>query len=146
MAHEEYFPERADDYGPELRAFIEGGRSKSGPAYARARQAQAAFARELEELFDEIDLLLCPALAVPMPAETATTHPMTLDMGTTVVRFTLPFDVTGSPTLTLPCGYRGGRTPIGLQLVARPLEEDLLVRAGDAFQRETDWQRQHPTI
>jgi len=58
----------------------------------------------------------------------------------------LPFDVSGSPTLTLPCGYRDGRTPIGLQLVARHLEEGLLVRAGDAFQRATEWHQRNPPL
>ena len=68
--------------------------------------------------------------------------------GTRILRdwISLPFDVSGSPTLTLPCGYRDGRTPIGLQLVARHLEEGLLVRAGDAFQRATERHHRNPPL
>jgi amidase len=146
LAHQEYFPERADDYGPALRSFLEAAAGLSGPDYARACEQRATFKRGLENLFDEIDLLLCPAMALPMPAETATNDPLGSATGTALMRFTLPFDISGSPTLTLPCGYRGGRTPIGLQLVARHLEEALLVRAGDAFQRETDWHRRNPPL
>jgi len=146
LAHEAHYPERAEDYGPQLRAFIEASHKVTASDYARGCQARATFQRGLEELFDEIDLLLCPALAIPMPAETALVDPMTVATGTEVARFTLPFDVSGSPTLTLPCGYRNGRTPIGLQLVARHLEEGLLVRAGDAFQRLTDWHQRHPAL
>jgi amidase len=54
-------------------------------------------------------------------------------------RYTAPFDMTGSPTITLPGGL-----PIGIQLIARHYDELSLVRAGMAFQGATVWQRQHP--
>ena len=47
-----------------------------------------------------------------------------------LLRFTSPFDVTGSPTITLPCGFTEAGTPVAFQFVSRHLEEDLLVRAG----------------
>ena len=56
------------------------------------------------------------------------------------------FHATSSPTITLPSGYTSKGTPIAVQLVARHLEENLLVRAGRAYQRETDWHRTHPTM
>jgi amidase len=63
-----------------------------------------------------------------------------------LMRFTSPFDMSGSPTVTLSCGYTTQRTPIAFQLVARHLEEKLLVRAGRAYQRETDWHRARPSL
>ncbi len=59
-------------------------------------------------------------------------------------RFTAPFDMAGSPTLTLPGGFSGEGLPIGFQLVADHLCESKLVRAGRAFQHITDWHRKHP--
>ena len=61
-------------------------------------------------------------------------------------RFTSPFDFTGSPTLTMQSGFTRGGMPIAIQFVGRHFEEDLLVRAGHAYQRETDWHNEHPTI
>jgi amidase len=63
-----------------------------------------------------------------------------------LLRFTCPFDATGNPTITLPCGFTDAGMPIAFQLVARPMEEALLVRAGVAFQSVTDWHRQHPPV
>lgn len=142
LAHEAYFPERADEYGPHLRSYLEHASQGSAADYARGCQERAAFRAQLTTLFDSIDLLLCPAVAVPIPAE----DPPAIVASIEVARFTLPFDVSGNPTLTLPCGFRDGTRPIGLQLVARHLDEGLLCRAGDAFQRETDWHRRHPPL
>jgi amidase len=63
-----------------------------------------------------------------------------------LMRYTSPFDMTGSPAITLPSGFTERGTPIAIQLVARHMEEDLLVRTGRAFQRETAWHRAHPKV
>jgi amidase len=62
------------------------------------------------------------------------------------MRFTSPFDMSGSPTITLPCGFTDVGTPVAFQLVSRHMEEELLVSAGAAFQRETRWHREHPRL
>jgi amidase len=54
--------------------------------------------------------------------------------------------MSGHPTITLPAGFTDRGLPVAVQLVAAHLREDLLVRAGRAFQRETDWHRRHPTL
>ena len=62
------------------------------------------------------------------------------------MRYTSPFNMSGSPTITLPSGFTRQGTPVAFQLVARHMEEALLVRAGRAYQRETDWHRKHPKL
>jgi len=146
LAHECHFPARADDYGPALRRFLEGALEARTIDLARARQQQVAFQCALATLFAEVDLLLCPALAVPVGAEVAGSSPLARVSGDEMIRFTLPFDVSGSPTLTLPCGQLEDSRPIGLQLVARHLEEGLLCRAGDVFERATEWHLRHPRL
>jgi amidase len=54
--------------------------------------------------------------------------------------------MTGSPTITLPGGFTGKGLPIAFQLVSRHMEEDLLLRAGHAFQLATDWHKRTPSI
>jgi amidase len=63
-----------------------------------------------------------------------------------LLRFTCPFDMTGSPTITLPGGRTPAGLPIGFQLVARHFEEELLVRGGWQYQQATDWHRMHPQL
>ena len=63
-----------------------------------------------------------------------------------LMRFTSPFNMSGSPPITLPSGFASRGTPIAFQLGGRHFFEDLLVRDGRAFQRETDWHRKHPRL
>ena len=54
--------------------------------------------------------------------------------------------MTGSPTITLPCGFTAAGMPMAFQFVGRHLEEEMLVRAGHAYQSATDWHRRHPVL
>jgi aspartyl-tRNA(Asn)/glutamyl-tRNA(Gln) amidotransferase subunit A len=60
--------------------------------------------------------------------------------------FTIPTNLAGNPALSLPCGFGEGELPIGLQLTAAPFREDLLLRAGHAFQQETDFHLKRPPL
>jgi aspartyl-tRNA(Asn)/glutamyl-tRNA(Gln) amidotransferase subunit A len=51
---------------------------------------------------------------------------------------TIPINLAGIPALSIPCGMSAG-LPVGLQIMSRPFEEDLVLRVGDAYQRATDW-------
>jgi amidase len=63
-----------------------------------------------------------------------------------IVRFTLPFDASGSPTITMPGGFDARGLPIGFQLVGPHLSEGLLARAANAYQSVTDWHTRHPDL
>jgi amidase len=147
VAHEATFPKHADQYGPALRGIIESGRALSGLDLTKILIARAAFRGEVEAFFQDVDLLVIPAqyAASPTTATMATLgeDPKALEM---LLRFTSPFDVTGSPTITLPGGFTAKRLPVAFQLVSRPLEEDLLLRAGHAFQLATDWHKRRPLV
>ena len=58
---------------------------------------------------------------------------------------TLPGSLAGVPGLVVPCGF-SDNLPVGLQLVGRPFEEATVLRAGDAFQRLTDWHTRRPPL
>jgi amidase len=60
------------------------------------------------------------------------------------MRFTAPWNLAGSPTITVPCGVASEGVPLALQLVARPFEEELLLRAGQAYESATEWHLRHP--
>ena len=62
------------------------------------------------------------------------------------MRYTAPFDMSGHPTITLPAGFTGEWLPLGVQLIGAYVREELLVRAGRAFQNATDWHARHPPI
>ena len=57
---------------------------------------------------------------------------------------TCPFNITGHPSLSIPCGFGEGNRPVGLMLTTKHWQESTLYRAGDAFERATDWQKMGP--
>jgi Asp-tRNA(Asn)/Glu-tRNA(Gln) amidotransferase A subunit family amidase len=60
------------------------------------------------------------------------------------VPYTAPWNLTGQPALSVPCGFDAGGLPIGLQLVGHHLDEATILRLGHAFQRATDWHCRRP--
>jgi amidase len=60
------------------------------------------------------------------------------------MRFTAPFDFSGSPTVTLPNGFDTAGMPLSMQIVGPRLGEAKIIRAADAFQNVTDWHRRMP--
>ncbi len=61
-------------------------------------------------------------------------------------KFTGPFDFTGQPTLSTPCGISSAGLPLSLQLVGKHLNEGLLCRVGHAFEQATGFNQLHPNI
>jgi amidase len=147
VAHEATYPSRKDEYGPGLSGIIDLGRSQTGMDYQKIVLRRNDFRGRVQSLFQGIDLLVIPATAVASPtvAQMAKLGEDP-DLISALLRFTCPFDMTGSPTITLPAGFTQQNTPIAFQFVARHFEEELLVRAGWAYQQATDWHRKHPDL
>jgi amidase len=144
VSHEATFPERADEYGPALRAQLEAGQAISGSAHVRAEQQRRRFSSELATCFEGIDLIACPSYQAPAPLLSALPHQVEDPAWQDLIKFSAPFDFSGNPTLSLPCGFSIEGLPLSLQLVARHRDESLLFRAGHAFEEGTDWHTRHP--
>lgn len=147
LAHESYYPARAAEYGPVLADLIETGRNLSALDLMRVHHARLAFQGALRKLFQQVDLLLVPVHPFGNPSAAQLDEVFKRPNGIDdVLRFTAPFDMSGSPSMTIPGGFDPRGMPIGFQLVARHLEEDTLVQAAHAYQGATDWHRRHPAL
>jgi amidase len=145
--HEATYPSRATEYGPLLTGLLEAGRALDGRTVAKMLLHREAFRGRLNALFQDIDLLLVPAMnrAAPLLEDVAPAR--RTPAGTEArLRFTAPFNMSGHPTLTLPGGKTAEGLPIGFQIVGRHLEESLRLRAGRAFQKATDWHTRRPAL
>jgi amidase len=147
VAHEATYPARKGEYGPALSGVIDLGRGLSGLEYQKLILRRIDLCGRVAALFRDIDLLLVPVQGIASP----TTAQMArlgedAEMLNALLRFTCPFNMTGSPTITLPCGFTDAGTPVAFQFVGRHLEEEMLVRAGYAYQTATDWHRRHPIL
>lgn len=145
IAHKETYPARAAEYGPALAQLIDQGRSLTGIELGEIYHERLDFAGRLAAQFQDVDLLLMPTMPMPVPnlarmAEYGADPNVLLK----ILRFTAPFDFSGSPTITLPNGIDRLGIPLSMQLIGRHLSEDLLCRAGCAFQQVTDWHARRP--
>ena len=146
-AHQDHFPERADDYGPWFRAWLERGAATSAVEYAEACNARAELSGRLARALEGVDMLACPAQA-GLP------HRVTEDMmyddtpgdfDAARMQFTAPWDMNRAPSLTLPNGWSDQGLPIALQLIGGPGSEPILCQAGHAYEQATDYMR-HPEV
>jgi len=145
VAHEPWHPKNVQSYGPGLTSLIEFGRSISASEMQKIWVRRRRFSGEVRGYFQNYDLLLIPAQPMASP-----TCKQMLTIGTVpaelarLIKFTAPFDMSGSPTITLPAGFTSKNTPVAIQLVAGHMAEATLVRAGSAFQQVTDWHSRTP--
>jgi amidase len=147
VAHEATYPARKSDYGPALAGLIELGLQQSGTDYQKIVLRREAFRGSVRALFEKVDLLAVPAqtFAAPTLAKMATLGENP-ELITGLLRFSCAFDMTGSPSITLPGGFAEGSGPVAFQFIGRHSDEARLVAAGDAYQRVTDWHRRHPPL
>ena len=147
VAHAETYPERAAEYGPALSRLIDVGRATDGMSYQRAILEAIAFRGRMSMLLESVDMLLAPVQPFAAP-----THKQLgalaqdPELNQRLIQFTSPFNVSGHPALSLPCGMTAGGMPIGCQLVGRRGYERVLLGAGEAFQSMTRWHRMHPAV
>ena len=145
VAHDATYPARESEYGPGLKGLLDLGRAQSGLDYQRIVLRRLAFTGRVRALLDTVDLVIAPATAMASPTNaTMATLGEDPELISGLLRYTSPFDMSGNPTITLPSGFTDKNTPIAFQFVAPHFREDLLVRAGWAYQQATDWHRKHP--
>ncbi len=147
IAHRDTYPARRDEYGDGLKRLLDLAPKVTGIELAQYLLARAAFAGRLRGLFEQVDVLLVPAqvFAGPSIARMATVWP---DLASVLAlfRFTVPFNMTGVPAITLPCGFTSAGIPMALQFVSRHWREDLLCRVGHVYEQAARWHRRHPEL
>jgi amidase len=115
-------------------------RNYRGHFYAKAQNLARALTKGYDDVLGRYDLLLMPTLpmkATPLPPANA---PLALwcQRGFEMLNNTCPFDVTGHPSMSIPCGMSQG-LPIGMMLTARHYNESTIYRAAHAFEQLGDW-------
>ena len=147
--HRELLAREGDKIYPPVRLRLEAGLFVGGADYLKAQQARSAFNREARRLLEEVDLLAGPTEPVTAPPILAPqVQAGEATMGTTaaLTHYTRPYNITGFPAVSVPCGFSRAGLPIGLQLAGRPFEDGTVMRAAHAYEQATDWSRRRPPI
>jgi aspartyl-tRNA(Asn)/glutamyl-tRNA(Gln) amidotransferase subunit A len=146
--HRDWLKQRAGDYSATVREGLLAGGAVTAVEYFEALDGRARLIERLAEAQREIDLLLLPT--VPMVSTDLADDIDSPDRGpyraADFIRMTAPFNLTGQPALSIPAGFSEDGLPIGLQIVGRRGQDDLVLRAGHAYQQRTDWHRRLPPL
>ncbi len=135
-----------EKYARETRAFLGLAGRVSAHAYLQAQRLRAALADGFARVFQSTDLLLTPTLPITAPRldqRQVDGADGPADVRAALTLFTRPFNLTGLPALSMPCGFADG-LPIGLQLVGRAFDEATLLRAADAYEHAAGWHERRP--
>jgi aspartyl-tRNA(Asn)/glutamyl-tRNA(Gln) amidotransferase subunit A len=140
--HADRLEENPDGIGPRVRGRLEKGKALTAVDYVKADWTRALFTAGWHALFEDADCVLAPVLAATPPRidEDGVTingqEATTLDAFT---RLTAAANMAGIPALSVPCGFTSAGLPVGLQLIAAPDREDVLLGLGAWYQRQTNW-------
>ena len=140
--HADHLRARPELYGEVLREKLLAGALFTADEYVQAQRLRARMREDTDRVLQDVDVLATPT--TPVTAPTFTT---VLDPNFPFARSNMfPFNMTGLPTLALPCGFAPNGLPVSLQLSGRPFDEATVLRAGHAYEQATDWHRRRPKL
>jgi aspartyl-tRNA(Asn)/glutamyl-tRNA(Gln) amidotransferase subunit A len=128
-------------FGEDIRRRLEDGANTSSTDYILARRTQAEVKKRFEQFFESYDFMILPT--TPIAAPTVEGHDA-VEQAARLTRFTAPFNLSGLPALSLPCGLTRDGLPIGLQIVSRAWGDAKLLNIGYAFEQATEWYTLQP--
>ncbi len=128
---------RRGDFGADVLALLDQGSLIPAADYVNAQRQRKVLVGEFHKLFRNIDGLFTPATPITAPRigqTTTTLDGVQYDTRMLTTRFARGVNVLGFPALSIPCGDSSDGLPIGLQIIGRPFEENLLLALGEALE------------
>lgn len=136
---------RAQDLPPTVKLVVMIGsylnQAYHGRLYAKAQNQRRVLRAAYDQVLEQVDVLVMPT--TPMKAHK---YDPTIDLHGLLIHNwnmlgnTAPFDMTGHPSLSIPCGKSNG-LPVGLMLTGRHFDEAALLRVGHAFEQQMGWEK-----
>jgi aspartyl-tRNA(Asn)/glutamyl-tRNA(Gln) amidotransferase subunit A len=140
---------RTEHFQPDVRTLVEIGRFVTAPDYLKAEQVRRLLMEDFRRAFDDVDVMLSPT--TPLTAWKVDESTVAIGGHDESVlaaswRLTYPFNLTGLPAISLPCGFDRRGLPIGLQIAGRPFDELTVLRAAHAYERSHEWNKRMPEL
>lgn len=140
--HQTWLRERPGDYGARTRQRLLPGAFVKAADYVSANRVRRRLSHDFHALFEDVDVIVT-ASAMDPACPIDDDEKIELTYGR---QARAPFNVTGGPALAVPVGFSKAGLPLGMQLVGKPFSEALLYRAAHAYERASDWSKQHPRL
>jgi aspartyl-tRNA(Asn)/glutamyl-tRNA(Gln) amidotransferase subunit A len=147
--HEADLKERPEQFGLDVRLYLEEGALVPALTYIKAQRIRRQMVEGFRSAMRDVDALVTPTTALPAPK----LREATVRIGDTeealfrtLARLSSPFDMTGLPALSVPCGFTASGLPVGLQLAGHPFSEAVLLRIGSVYEGAHPWTARHPDV
>jgi Asp-tRNA(Asn)/Glu-tRNA(Gln) amidotransferase A subunit family amidase len=138
------YAEHRKDHGAAVRVNLAIARALTARDFVQAQRVRAHASAAFARAFESCDVIATPTTAIVAPRIRPDVFPdgeSDLQTVSALMRFVFPFNLTGHPTLSVPAGTDAAGLPVGLQLVGKPWEEHVLLRAGEAVEAEATRRR-----
>jgi aspartyl-tRNA(Asn)/glutamyl-tRNA(Gln) amidotransferase subunit A len=140
--HEKRLREAPDKFGSSVRTRLLEGAFLSAADYITALRIRTVLNEQICTNFSRVDVFATPT--APRPPDAFET----LDPNEQNLRpnFTNPFNLTGLPAISLPCGFTKHALPVGLQIIAPAFQENTAFRVAYAYEEATEWRGRRPNL
>jgi len=128
-------------YGADVAQRIDVGAKNTGGEYAAARRTRDELRRTYGDTLGAWDAIVLPTTPITAPLREGQDA---VAAAAALTAYTSPFNLTGLPAISVPCGFDANGLPIGLQLVSAPWAEARLLRVARAYERATSWHERRP--
>ncbi|MGI9326088.1 MAG: amidase [Pseudomonadales bacterium] len=146
--HHESLRDRSADFGGDVNAILANPMPDAHTLMQALRQRDALSAA-INCALETVDLLLTPStpiVAAKIGEETVRYGGLEEPILMAMIRCTSPFNASGHPALSLPCGFTSAGLPVGLQVIGRSFDEISVLRASHAYEQATQWHTRTPSL
>ncbi|MDP2938993.1 MAG: Asp-tRNA(Asn)/Glu-tRNA(Gln) amidotransferase subunit GatA [Candidatus Omnitrophota bacterium] len=112
--------------------------------YLRALKVRTLIKQDFDKVFAEFDAIITPTSPTPaFKIAEKTTDPLEMYLSDI---YTISANLAGIPAISIPCGFTENNLPIGLQILAKPFDEEMLFRIGFTYEQNTEWHKRNPLL
>ena len=154
--HDHYLRTRPRDYSPGLLYSLIAGLLTPAPVYVTAQRVRRVLCQEFDAAFEKVQVIVAPTLFSPAPTiedcnrgyveENGKKIILTDRAGNFLTRYTIPFNVTGLPTMSVRCGFSSSGLPIGMQIAAPSFMEGRVFQVAHAYEQAAEWYKRKPPL
>lgn len=140
--HAPWLRERFGEYGELFRDRVALAATVSGPDIVQANRRRRELCREMATAMTDLDIIV----SASQPGEAPKIADVSKWANMEKPSFTMPFNVTGFPAISICTGFGAGGLPVAIQLAGKPFSEPTLFRAAHAYETAMPWRKQRPAI
>ncbi|GAB3804833.1 amidase [Virgibacillus kimchii] len=136
--HYKWLQTMPEDYSADIRTFFLSGALTDSPKYIKAQQARRKMVEAFDNAFQEVDIMLGPTIPIVTPAYAENWVEQNLEVVKRCMPFTVPINLMGVPSLSVPIGLCSNGLPVGMQFIGNHLSEKQLLQVG------SEWESTNP--